>query len=85
MSRLCVVVLVTCTFGLLCALAAAGFIVVREWCWNRDRKRRVVMMLHEERALDEATAFLAHPKSSQLAAQLEEIRALPEVLKPVGH
>jgi hypothetical protein len=39
------------------------------------------MMLHEERALDEATAFLAHPKAAKLAAQLEEIRALPEVFK----
>jgi hypothetical protein len=84
MSRLAIVVLGTCMFGLLCALAAAGFIVVREWWWNRDRKRRVVVMLHEEHALAEATAFLAHPKAAQLAAQLEEIRALPEVFKPVG-
>jgi uncharacterized membrane protein YbaN (DUF454 family) len=81
MSRLALIALATCMFGILCALAAAGFIVVREWWWNRDRKRRVVVMLHEERALGEATAFLAHPKAAQLAAQLEEIRALPEVFK----
>jgi hypothetical protein len=77
MSRLAIVALATCMFGVLCALAAAGFIVVREWWWNRDRRRRLVAMLHEECAIDEAAAFLTH----QMAAQLAEIRALPEVFK----
>jgi hypothetical protein len=79
-SRLALVGVATCMLGMVCALATALFIFVREWRWNRDRRRRVTAMLHQEQAIDEAEALLVH----QMAAQLEEIRTLPEVFKPVG-
>jgi hypothetical protein len=80
-QRLLLILLATWTLSVLCAMGAVVFIVVREWWWNRDRSRHVMAMLHQERAIDEAAAVLGH---HQMTAQLEQIRALPEVFEPVG-
>jgi hypothetical protein len=76
MSLLPFVVVGSCVLPLLFGLAAVGAVAVREWWWNFDRSRRVVMMLGRERTLDEAAAFAA----DRMAAQLDEIRALPEAV-----
>jgi hypothetical protein len=68
------IIWVTCTSAMLCALLATAFLVVREWCWNRDRRRRVAAMLQRERKTN-GSAVVAHP----MALQLAQIRALPEV------
>ena len=78
MSLVPFVVAATCVLPVLTGLAVLGAVAVREWWWNRDRNRRVIMMLRRERVLDEAAAA-ADPG---MAAQLEEIRALPEAPIP---
>jgi hypothetical protein len=78
-THLALVIWGTCALAMLCALLAVAFIVVREWCWNRDRGRRVIQMLQREREIGGAPVV-----AGPMALQLEEIRALPEVFEPLG-
>jgi hypothetical protein len=55
------------------------FITAREWRWNRDRSRRIALMMVRERA---AVAAAAIDPVDAMAFQLEEIRALPEHAEP---
>lgn len=59
-----------CFFG---SWYAAG----RERRWNRDRSRRIALMLRRERAAMGATAEWLEA----MVIQLAEIRALPEVVE----
>ena len=53
------------------------YIVTRERCWNRDRRRRIAEMQRRERA-----SFMAQINWVEaMAIQLAEIRTLPEVLQ----
>jgi hypothetical protein len=54
------------------------YIAARERRWNRDRRRRIAAMLERERAT--RTAEIGWVEN--MAIQLAEIRALPEVLEP---
>jgi hypothetical protein len=74
MSSPLLIVWATGTLVMLCALLAVALFVVREWCWNRDRRRRVAVMLQRERKAN-SSAVVAGP----MAIQLAQIRALPEV------
>jgi hypothetical protein len=59
-------------------IGAGVFVALREWRWDRDRSRRIRSMLERERENVRAVGGWAEP----MAGQLEEIRALPEVLEP---
>ena len=53
------------------------YIVARERCWNRDRRRRIAEMHRRERA-----SFIAHIDWVEaMAIQLAEIRTLPEAFR----
>jgi hypothetical protein len=53
------------------------YIVARERCWNRDRRRRIAEMQRRERA-----SFMAQIDWVEaMAIQLAEIRTLPEVFQ----
>jgi hypothetical protein len=54
------------------------YIAARERRWNRDRRRRIAAMRERERAT--RTAEIGWVEN--MAIQLAEIRALPEVLEP---
>jgi len=53
------------------------FLTVLEWRRNRDRSRRIARMLERERATVAAEIDCV----DAMALQLEEIRALPEVVE----
>jgi hypothetical protein len=53
------------------------FLTVLEWRRNRDRSRRIARMLERERA----TVAAEIDWVDAMALQLEEIRALPEVVE----
>jgi hypothetical protein len=53
------------------------YIVARERCWNRDRRRRIAEMHRRERA-----SFMAQIDWVEaMAIQLAEIRTLPEAFQ----
>lgn len=79
-SSVLLVIATTSSFGVLCAVTVAGFVVAREWWWNRDRHRRVIAMLQLERESRGASRLRFDP----MVIQLCEIRALPEVFEPIG-
>jgi hypothetical protein len=54
------------------------YLAARERRWNRDRSRRIAVMLEREHA--ERTAEIGWVEA--MAIQLAEIRALPEALEP---
>jgi hypothetical protein len=53
------------------------FIAARERIWNRDRSRRIAVMLERERTRRAAEIGWVEA----MAIQLAEIRALPEALE----
>jgi hypothetical protein len=53
-------------------------LAARERRWNRDRSRRIAVMVMRERAADAAEIDWVQA----MAIQLAEIRALPEALEP---
>jgi hypothetical protein len=73
--RLTGVLSVVAGFGV---IGASMFLAVREWRWDRDRSRRIRSM--RERELENVRA--AGGWAEAIARQLDEIRALPEVLEP---
>jgi hypothetical protein len=54
------------------------YLAARERRWNRDRSRRIAVMLERERAARTAEGGWVEA----MAIQLAEIRALPEALEP---
>jgi hypothetical protein len=54
------------------------YLAVREQKWNRDRRRRIAVMLERERTAAAAKIDWAE----EMALQLAEIRALPEAPEP---
>lgn len=54
------------------------YAAVQQRCWRRDRSRRVAAMLERERA----TGVAGLDPFEAMAAQLVEIRALPETFEP---
>jgi hypothetical protein len=59
------------------AMIRSVYIVARERCWNRDRRRRIAEMQRRERA-----GFMAQIEWVEaMAMQLAEIRTLPEALQ----
>jgi hypothetical protein len=54
------------------------YLAARERRWNRDRRRRIALMLERERA----SAMAQIDWVEAMAIQLAEIRALPEARKP---
>jgi hypothetical protein len=54
------------------------YLAARERHWNRDRRRRIAVMLERERA----TRTVEIGCVEAMALQLAEIRALPEALDP---
>jgi hypothetical protein len=54
------------------------YLAARERRWNRDRRRRIAVMLERERTTRMAEIGCVEV----MAIQLAEIRALPEVLEP---
>jgi hypothetical protein len=59
------------------ASIAAPFVLIREWWWDRDRRRHVTAMLARDHQTDAVASRLA-----PMALQLAEIWALPEVFEP---
>jgi hypothetical protein len=58
------------------------YIDARERRWNRDRRRRIAKMVRRERAGRIARVDDASDSVKEIATQLFEIRALPEVPEP---
>lgn len=56
------------------------YLAARERRWNRDRRRRIAVMLNRERA----TAPTEIDRIEAMAIQLAEIRTLPEAFDPPG-
>jgi hypothetical protein len=54
------------------------YAVVQQRSWNRDRSRRIAVMLERERTIPMADL----DRLDALACQLAQIRALPEAFEP---
>ena len=54
------------------------YAAVQQRCWNRDRSRRVAVMLDRERTI----AMADLDRLDALTCQLAQIRALSEALEP---
>ena len=54
------------------------YLAAREQRWNRDRRRRIAVMLERERT----AAAVKIDWAEEMALQLAEIRALPETPEP---
>jgi hypothetical protein len=55
------------------------YAVVQQRSWNRDRSRRIAVMLERERTIPMADL----DRLDALACQLAQIRALPEAFEPL--
>jgi hypothetical protein len=62
----------------LAVIGASGFVAARECYWNRDRRRRISAMLQRERQ----NVTTAYGWAEAMVSQMDEIRALPESVKP---
>jgi hypothetical protein len=86
--QLLLALLVVMALGL---IGAHGFVAAREWRWNRDRRRRIRAMLERDTERDTERGGGSGDGdgvetedgwADAMARQLEEIRGLPEFVKP---